>query len=152
MRRFHEHGILVQGFFIFGFDNEDQRIFKTAETHIKQMGLEDALLYILTPYPGTPIYDQLKGEGRLLLEEREKYGWANAVFQPARMTAQELEQGVQRDLRKPLSLFQAAGAEADPEVAAFLHPPSAHSRARLAGPAPPGQDRQGLEGRRWRER
>ena len=67
VRRFHEHGILVQGFFIFGFDNEDQRIFKTAETYIKQMELEDALLYILTPYPGTPIYDQLKSEGRLLL-------------------------------------------------------------------------------------
>ena len=95
VRRFHEHRILVQGFFVFGFDNEDTRIFKTAETAIKRMGIEDALLYILTPYPGTPIYDQLKREGRLLLENRDKYGWANAVFQPARMTAQELEQGVQ---------------------------------------------------------
>ncbi len=95
VRRFHQHGILVQGFFIFGFDNEDPRIFKTAETSIKQMGLEDALLYILTPYPGTPIYDQLKREGRLLLHDREKFGWANAVFRPARMTPDELERGVQ---------------------------------------------------------
>lgn len=95
VRRFHQHGILVQGFFIFGFDNEDHRIFQTAETSIKQMGLEDALLYILTPYPGTPIYDQLKHEGRLLLHDREKFGWANAVFRPARMTPEELERGVQ---------------------------------------------------------
>jgi radical SAM superfamily enzyme YgiQ (UPF0313 family) len=95
VRRFHEHRILVQGFFVFGFDNEDTRIFKTAETAIKRMGIEDALLYILTPYPGTPIYDQLKGEGRLLLQERDKYGWANAVFRPAKMTPRELEQGVQ---------------------------------------------------------
>ena len=106
VRRFHEHGILVQGFFIFGFDNEDQRIFKTAETHIKQMGLEDALLYILTPYPGTPIYDQLKREGRLMLEDRDKYGWANAVFQPARMTAQELEQGVQQTYENLFYFFK----------------------------------------------
>jgi radical SAM superfamily enzyme YgiQ (UPF0313 family) len=106
VRSFHEHGILVQGFFIFGFDNEDQRIFKTAETHIKQMGLEDALLYILTPYPGTPIYDQLKGEGRLLLEDRDKYGWANAVFQPAKMTAQELEQGVQQTYENLFYFFK----------------------------------------------
>jgi len=95
VRRFHQHGILVQGFFIFGFDNEDQRIFKTAETCIKQMGLEDALLYILTPYPGTPIYDQLKQQGRLLAHDREKLGWATAVVQPARMTPKELERGVQ---------------------------------------------------------
>jgi radical SAM superfamily enzyme YgiQ (UPF0313 family) len=106
VRSFHEHGILVQGFFIFGFDNEDQRIFKIAETHIKQMGLEDALLYILTPYPGTPIYDQLKGEGRLLLEDRDKYGWANAVFQPAKMTAQELEQGVQQTYENLFYFFK----------------------------------------------
>ena len=106
VRRFHEHGILVQGFFIFGFDNEDQRIFQTAETHIKQMGLEDALLYILTPYPGTPIYDQLKSQGRLLLEDRDKYGWANAVFQPARMTAQELERGVQETYERLYYFFK----------------------------------------------
>jgi len=106
VRRFHEHGILVQGFFIFGFDNEDRRIFKTAETHIKQMGLEDALLYILTPYPGTAIYDQLKGQGRLLLEDRDKYGWANAVFQPAKMTAQELEQGVQETYENLFHFFK----------------------------------------------
>jgi len=95
-RRFHRHGILVQGFFIFGFDTEDRRIFETAEASIKQMGIEDALLYILTPYPGTPIYDQLEREGRLRVLDREHYGWANAVFQPARMTAEELEAGVQR--------------------------------------------------------
>jgi radical SAM superfamily enzyme YgiQ (UPF0313 family) len=94
--RFHAHGILVQGFFIFGFDNEDRRIFETAEASIKQMGLEDALLYILTPYPGTPIYQQLEREGRLLPAQRDAYGWANAVFRPARMTAEELEKGVQR--------------------------------------------------------
>ena len=95
VRRFHQHGMLVQGFFIFGFDNEDRSIFKTAQTFIKQMAIDDAIFYILTPYPGTPIYDQLKGEGRLLLHKREQYGWANAVFKPARMTADELEQGVQ---------------------------------------------------------
>ncbi|MGA2801705.1 MAG: radical SAM protein [Verrucomicrobiota bacterium] len=106
VRRFHDHGILVQGFFIFGFDNEDQRIFKTAETYIKQMGIEDALLYILTPYPGTPIYDQLKREGRLLSHEREKYGWANAVFMPAKMTARELEQGVQETYENLFTFFK----------------------------------------------
>ncbi len=106
VRRFHEHGILVQGFFIFGFDNEDQRIFKTAEACIQQMDIEDALLYILTPYPGTPIYDQLKGEGRLLLHDRDKYGWAHAVFRPAKMTPQELEQGVQQTYENLFHFFR----------------------------------------------
>ncbi len=106
VRSFHQHGILVQGFFIFGFDTEDSGIFKTAETHIKQMGIEDALLYILTPYPGTPVYDQLKSEGRLLAHQREHYGWANAVFKPARMTAAELEQGVQQTYENLYHFFK----------------------------------------------
>jgi radical SAM superfamily enzyme YgiQ (UPF0313 family) len=106
VRRFHRHGILVQGFFIFGFDNEDQRIFETAERYIKQMDIEDALLYILTPYPGTPIYDQLKREGRLLSQDRERYGWANAVFQPAKMTPQELERGVQQTYENLFYFFK----------------------------------------------
>ena len=106
VRAFHDHGMLVQGFFIFGFDDEDARIFSAAETHIRQMGLEDALLYILTPYPGTPIYDQLKREGRLLVHEREKYGWANAVFRPARMSAEELETGVQQTYERLFRFFR----------------------------------------------
>jgi radical SAM superfamily enzyme YgiQ (UPF0313 family) len=103
---FHRHRIAVQGFFIFGFDNEDTRIFATAEEHIRRMDLEDALLYILTPYPGTPIYDQLEAEGRLLVHERDKYGWANAVFRPARMSAEELEQGVQQTYERLYDFFR----------------------------------------------
>lgn len=106
VRSFHRHGMLVQGFFIFGFDNEDTRIFGTAEDHIRQMGLEDALLYILTPYPGTPIFEQLQREGRLLVHEREKYGWANAVFRPARMSAEELERGVQETYERLFHFFR----------------------------------------------
>jgi hypothetical protein len=70
------------------------------------MGLEDALLYILTPYPGTPIYDQLRREGRLLVDERDKYGWANAVFEPARMSAEELEKGVQETYERLFRFFR----------------------------------------------
>jgi radical SAM superfamily enzyme YgiQ (UPF0313 family) len=106
VRAFHRHGIAVQGFFIFGFDSEDARVFAAAEEHIRQMDLEDALLYILTPYPGTPIFEQLKREGRLLVQEREKYGWANAVFRPARMSAEELEQGVQRTYERLYDFFR----------------------------------------------
>lgn len=106
VKRFHEHGIFVQGFFIFGFDNEDARIFATAEAAIRKMGLEDALLYILTPYPGTPIYDQLKKEGRLQVHERDSYGWANAVFKPAHMTAPELEEGVQATYERLFHFFK----------------------------------------------
>jgi radical SAM superfamily enzyme YgiQ (UPF0313 family) len=95
VKAFHRHNILVLGFFMFGFDTDDANIFKETEEAIKKIDLDDVCLYILTPYPGTEMYDQFKREGRLMKSTRLDYGWSNAVFQPAKMSPVELEQGVQ---------------------------------------------------------
>ena len=107
VNRLHKYGILVVGFFIFGFDYDDKQIFpRTLET-INEMDLDDAYLYILTPYPGTKLYDKLKQGNRLLAgKDRSHYGWANAVFVPRLMTAQELEQGVQEMYEKLYQYFR----------------------------------------------
>jgi len=115
----HKYGILVVGFFIFGFDYDDKQIFSTTLEAISEMNLDDAYLYILTPYPGTKLYDNLQYENRLLTgKDRSNYGWANAVFIPKLMTSQELEQGVHQMYEKlyhqfrknaPLKIFRRFG-------------------------------------------
>jgi radical SAM superfamily enzyme YgiQ (UPF0313 family) len=85
----------VVGFFMFGFDSDGADIFQETEKAIKKIDLDDVCLYILTPYPGTEMYDQFKREGRLISRGRLDYGWSNAVFQPAQMSPAELEKGVQ---------------------------------------------------------
>ena len=85
-----------------------------------------------------------------MLEDRDKYGWANAVFKPARMTAQELEQGVQETYE---NLFHFFKRRAPKQILKWLPFFVRHPRilaARLASPAPPGQDRQKLRGNLWR--
>ena len=96
VRRFHAHGILVGGFFILGFDDDGPGIFRRTSDVIKAMDLDVAHLYILTPYPGTEFYDELKSTGRLLDgKDRLNYGWANAVFRPKLMSPEALERGVE---------------------------------------------------------
>jgi radical SAM superfamily enzyme YgiQ (UPF0313 family) len=95
VRAFHKHNILITGFFMFGFDSDDANIFGETENAIKKMDLDDVNLYILTPYPGTEMYDQYKRENRLITTKRLDYGWSNAVFRPAKMSPAELENGVQ---------------------------------------------------------
>lgn len=91
----HKYGILVTAFLMFGFDTDDKSIFQAAVDMVKDVDMDDAHLYILTPYPGTEMYDQFKSEGRLLEgHDRTHFGWANAVFEPKLMTAEELESGV----------------------------------------------------------
>jgi len=113
VERLHERGILATGFFMFGFDTDDSKTFDHTVEMIKRLNLDEAHLYILTPYPGTALYAQLESEGRLLPDKRRtQYGWAHAVFRPKQMTAEELERGVQRayDRLYPHFRRHAAGA------------------------------------------
>ena len=94
--KLHKYGLLVTGFFMFGFDTDDKDIFARTVEMVKQIDFDDAHLYILMPYPGTELYEQFKRDGRLFEDkDRSSYGWANAVFKPKLMTSEELENGVQ---------------------------------------------------------
>jgi radical SAM superfamily enzyme YgiQ (UPF0313 family) len=92
----HARGILVTGFFILGFDTDDADCFDRTVEMIRRIEVDEAHLYILTPYPGTSLYAQLGQEGRLIPGGRNRFGWDHAVFKPKLMTGEELEQGVQR--------------------------------------------------------
>ena len=50
---------------------------------------------LLTPYPGTPLFNRLEKEGRILTKDWEKYNRKNVVFQPRNMTKEEMEEGFQ---------------------------------------------------------
>ena len=97
VEKLHRRGILVTGFFMFGFDTDGPGCFDGTVEMIKHIGIDDAKLYILTPYPGTAMYEKLRQEGRLLSQQsRTRFGWSHAVFEPANMSPDELESGVQR--------------------------------------------------------
>ncbi len=92
----HARGVAVTGFFILGFDTDDMASFDRTTEMIRHIEVDEAHIYILTPYPGTDLYAQLGREGRLLALDRDRFGWDHAVFEPRHMTAQQLEEGVQR--------------------------------------------------------
>jgi radical SAM superfamily enzyme YgiQ (UPF0313 family) len=92
----HARRIVVSGFFIFGFDKDGPDVFGHTVSAIKDLDIDDANLFVLTPFPGTDLYASLAREGRLLPNRpRRNFAWAHAVFQPAQMEPEELEDGVQ---------------------------------------------------------
>ena len=94
--KLHARKMLATGFFIFGFDTDGPDSFDATVEAIRRIDLDDANLYILTPYPGTPMYAQFEKEDRLLEgKSRFQFGWSHAVFRPKLMAPGELEQGVQ---------------------------------------------------------
>jgi len=93
IRLLHDHGIQVNGSFVLGFDHDSPDVFAHTVDWIERNRLECATFHILTPYPGTPLFDQMERDGRLLHKDWSKYDTANVVFRPARMTVEQLTEG-----------------------------------------------------------
>jgi len=92
--RIHSHGIAVQAGIVFGFDNDERAIFKETVDFLEAAGVQNATFNILTPFPGTRLYQRLEAEGRILTRDWSKYnGRADVVFRPKQMSPEELLSG-----------------------------------------------------------
>ncbi len=99
IRRFHDAGIMINGSFVFGFDHDDPDVFdRTVEFAIENK-IETATFHILTPFPGTRFFQRMAAQGRLLHRDWDLYDTRHAVFSPARMTPEQIEDGHRRAYR-----------------------------------------------------
>ncbi|MCK4698417.1 MAG: B12-binding domain-containing radical SAM protein [Dehalococcoidia bacterium] len=98
IKRIHDHGIGVHGAFILGSDGDRKDVFQSTIEFILDSHIDSASFTILTPLPGTKLYERLRSEGRLLRtnypDDWKRYDFAEAVFRPMHMTPDELEEGV----------------------------------------------------------
>jgi radical SAM superfamily enzyme YgiQ (UPF0313 family) len=94
VKRIHEHGIAVQAGIVFGFDDDKPDVFDETIKFLEDTGIQNATFHILTPYPGTPLYERLNAEGRILSCDWAKYNArTDVVFKPMHMSATELLDG-----------------------------------------------------------
>ncbi len=92
--RIHRHNITVQAGIVFGFDGDDESTFEATLQGATRAGLDGATVSILTPFPKTPIFEELQRAGRLLTSDWSYYNGKTAVaFRPARMSAKQLWEG-----------------------------------------------------------
>ena len=88
------HGIRVYGTFIFGYDRDTPESFRATVEFAKEHALYIAAFNHLTPFPGTPLYERLETQGRMLYERwwlDERYSYNRIPFQPAAMEPEELQ-------------------------------------------------------------
>ena len=91
--RLHDLGVMVNASFVFGMDQDDGTVFDhTVEWAVNQ-GIETATFHILTPYPGTKLYQRLTAQERILTTNWDNYDTRHVVYQPAKMSPNELETG-----------------------------------------------------------
>lgn len=100
IRRLHDQGVMINGSFVYGMDDDDDTVFaRTVEWAVNQ-GIETATFHILTPYPGTALYDRMQQEGRILHRNWDLYDTRHVVYQTTKMSATTLEQGYWQSYRE----------------------------------------------------
>ena len=102
--KLHRYGIGAKASFIIGFDNDDLTVFPKMERFIRKSNFDSVYFSILTPYPGTRLYQKMESEGRLLHKDWEKYDTAHVVFRPKKVTVEQLQEGYVWLYKKGLSM------------------------------------------------
>jgi len=93
LRALHDHDIMVLSGFIFGLDHDDEGVFERTLRFCERNRIELPSFFILTPLPGTPLFQRMESEERLLHKDWSKYNGATVVFRPKLMTEETLQRG-----------------------------------------------------------
>ncbi len=91
--RLHGLGIMINGSFVFGMDDDDDGVFRRTVDWAIENGITTATFHIQTPYPGTGLYARLAREKRITIRNWDLYDTRHVVFQPARISAEKLKEG-----------------------------------------------------------
>lgn len=93
IKRLHSLGIMINGSFVFGLDDDDKDVFKRTVDWGVRNGLTTSTYHILTPYPGTRLFKQMEAEGRILHREWDLYDTRQVVYKTTGLSADELKRG-----------------------------------------------------------
>lgn len=93
VNRLHSLGIMINGSFVFGLDEDDPDVFKRTVEWGVQNAITTSTYHILTPYPGTKLFKTMEEQGRILTRNWDLYDTRNVVYQTKNLTAEQLKHG-----------------------------------------------------------
>ncbi len=93
VKRLHDLGIMINGSFVFGLDNDNSDVFRRTVDWGVENAITTATYHILTPYPGTRLFDNMINNGRIITHDWDLYDTRHVVYKTKGLTADELEKG-----------------------------------------------------------
>lgn len=114
IRRLHDLGVMINGSFVFGMDDDDESVFDRTVAWAIEQGIETATFHILTPYPDTALFKRMAAEGRITHTDWHRYDTRHVVFKPHKLSPEALEQGywqAYRDFYRWSSIWRGAAAK-----------------------------------------
>ena len=93
IQKLHDRGVGVNGAFILGFDDDDERCFDETLEFVTRAKIDACNFTVLTPFPATRLYDEFNREGRIIDHDWANYTTNSVVYKPKRMTPEQLIDG-----------------------------------------------------------
>jgi radical SAM superfamily enzyme YgiQ (UPF0313 family) len=109
IRAFHDYGIHVHGMFVLGADTDDLETFQRTVDFALQNEIDTVQFLMLTPCPGTPFYERMVAQDRLLTDDLSLYDGHHCVIQPVLMSPYELQMGTYQAMARFYSARYALG-------------------------------------------
>jgi radical SAM superfamily enzyme YgiQ (UPF0313 family) len=91
--RLHDLGVMINGSFVFGLDDDGPDVFKRTVDWGVRNAITTSTYHVLTPYPGTRLYETMEAEGRITTRDWDLYDTRRVVYRPIGMTPAVLEAG-----------------------------------------------------------
>jgi radical SAM superfamily enzyme YgiQ (UPF0313 family) len=91
--RLHSLGIMINGSFVFGMDDDREDVFRRTVDWAIEHGITTATFHIQTPYPGTRLHAHMVREGRMLTRDWNLYDTRHVVYRPAQLKPEALKAG-----------------------------------------------------------
>lgn len=104
----HRLGISLQGCFVFGLDHDTTAAFDETVRFVIDSAIDLPRFAIVTPFPGTPLFDRLNSQARILTRNWELYDGQHVVFQPKNMSIRALQEGHERAWKRAYSIGSVA--------------------------------------------
>jgi len=126
VKNIQNNGMSLIGEFVLGFDSDKKDIFRKTVDLINEIDINIPWLNILTPYPGTPLFEKFEKQNRLITKDWSKYTCLerNVVFHPKHMTADELLNGTKdayKELCSPKNLLKRIFQSTNLSINSFMH-------------------------------
>lgn len=100
----HDRGIAIMGCFVHGLDGDGPDCFERTLEFVERAKIDLPRFTICTPFPGTPFFNRLRQEGRILTENWALYDAQHVVFRPKNLTVEQLASGHHRAWREAYRL------------------------------------------------
>jgi radical SAM superfamily enzyme YgiQ (UPF0313 family) len=74
-------------------DRDTPDVFEKTLSFLNEANVDALQATILTPFPGTPLFDEMDRQGRIINRDWSKYDFSHVIFEPRNMSSEMLKNG-----------------------------------------------------------